>query len=82
LLVEDILCRVEEVIGSLLGEVAEEVWQKTVKTRNNISKPKDTLTSAERKSVWAQMPVMKSLSFQLTGTVLQWSTPLIILSCV
>jgi hypothetical protein len=45
--VEDI-CRVEQVIGALPEEAAEEVWQETVRILKCSSKPRDT--GAEKKS--------------------------------
>jgi hypothetical protein len=51
--VEDILCGVEKGIGALPEETAEEVQQETVRNLKGSCKPKDNLTSAEKRALQA-----------------------------
>lgn len=49
----DVISSVEKAVCSLLEEVAEEVQQETIRILKASSKPKDNLSVAERRAVWA-----------------------------
>jgi hypothetical protein len=51
--VEDILCEVEIALGALPKEPPKEVWQENVRIPKGFCKPKDNLTSVERRALWA-----------------------------
>jgi hypothetical protein len=51
--VKDILCWVEKAIRALPEETAEEIRQETVRILKGSRKPKDNLTSAERRALRA-----------------------------
>jgi hypothetical protein len=46
--IKDISSSVEKAASSLLEEVAEEIWQETIRILEASSKPKDNLSRAER----------------------------------
>jgi hypothetical protein len=49
----DILCGVKKALGALPEEIAEEVRQETARILIGSRIPKDILTSAERRALWA-----------------------------
>jgi hypothetical protein len=53
LLVEDILCGVEKGIAALPEETAKKVQQETVRNLKGLCKPKDNLTRAVKRALWA-----------------------------
>jgi hypothetical protein len=51
--VKDILCGMEKAIGDLPEETVEEIRQETVRILKGPHKPKDNLTGAKRRALWA-----------------------------
>jgi hypothetical protein len=51
--VKEILCGMEKAIWALPEETAEEIQQETVRILKGSHKPKDNLTGAERRALWA-----------------------------
>jgi hypothetical protein len=69
--VEDILCWAEKAICVLPEETAKEVQQETVRILKGSCKPKDNLTTAERKDYWA-LNANEERSFLLARVMRPW----------
>jgi hypothetical protein len=52
-LVEDILCGVEIALGALPKELPKEVWLENIRILKGFCNPKDNLTTAEMRALWA-----------------------------